>query len=302
MSEVAGSVDAGNPTPTEPVAAPAEPSAAPAVTTPAEPAAPQATPETPWIDTVGDADLKGWAEKKGLQNGSFENVLGSYHNLEKMMGADKAGRTVTLLNEGATPEEVNEFYTKLGRPEEATGYGIAVPEGGDPNFAAWAQDTFHSAGLSKAQSDAVTAAWAEFVGNKTQQSTEAAEIAVTDATNALKKEWGAAYDANVKMVDQAAAKLGMSEDQLTALNQSMGGAAAMKFVHNLATQIGDHGVDEGDSVNSGVMTPQDAQNELDALMGSKEFQEAWLDRSHPNHRNMVERKAQLARMMTGIAP
>lgn len=291
MSDVAGSVDAGNPTPSEPVT-PIEPTTAPEGAV--------AAPDTPWIDSVGDADLKGWAEKKGLQNGTFENVLGSYHNLEKMMGADKAGRTVTLLNEGATPEEVNDFYTKLGRPEEPTGYEIPVPDGATPEFADWAQGVFHDAGLSKAQSDKVATAWAEYVGGKQQETTDIQEIAVTDATNALKKEWGAAYDANVGLVDRAALKLGMTDDQLSALSQSMGGPAAMKFVHGLAMQMGDHGVDEGDSVNTGAMTPQAAQNELDTLMGSKEFQEAWLDRGHPNHRNVVERKAQLARMMTGI--
>jgi|TARA_R110000822_G_scaffold185437_3_gene324589 hypothetical protein len=294
MADVAGSVDAGNP---EPVTAPvSEPVAAPVVEAAAVPVV-----ETSWIDSVQDPDLKGWAEKKGLNNGSFENVLGSYHNLEKMFGADKAGHTFTLPGPDATPEEMGAFYTKLGRPDAPEGYEVAVPDGSQPDFANWAQGVFHDAGLSKAQADKVTAEWGNYVGTTTQSNTEAQELAATNATNELKQKWGAAYETRVKTVDSTAVNLGMTSDELTALNAALGGTRAMEFVYNMGAQLGDHAMEDGDSVNTNAMTPEGAKTALNELMGSKDFQEAWHVKSHPNHRAMVEKKAQLSRMIAGGA-
>ncbi|MDB4261317.1 hypothetical protein N9878_00480 [bacterium] len=257
--------------------------------------------QDPWISSVQDADTKAWAESKGLHNGSFENVLGSYRNLEQMMGADKAGRTVTLLGDDATPEQRSEFYTKLGRPEDASGYGIAAPEGGDNAFADAMTGAFHEAGLSKAQADIINGKWEEFSGGMTQAAADAEHMSAVDAEADLRKDWGAAYEKNVGTVNAAAEQLGFTEAQLEGLRQSMGPVEAMKFVHNLGAQIGDDVVISGEAKGSNERTPEQAKQELGELQMNKEFMDAWLNKQHPGHEAAVAKKSALARMVMGEA-
>ena len=279
MVDVDGSVDAGNP---EPTVAPVAPVA----------------PLNLDLASIQNENLRGWAETKGFQNGTTENVLNSYRNLEKLFGADKAGHTIMLPTDDTTPVQHSEFFTKLGRPEEAVGYELKPAEGEDTKFAEWAGATFHKAGLSKVQATAIASAWAEFSGAHIQTSKDDAEIATTNATAALKKEWGAAFDQKVAKIDQTAAALGMTDDQLTGLRTAMGSVEAMKFVDSLGAQIGDDVIESGEGQVTGLMTPAAARAALDVLTGNKEFNEAWLDKMHPNHKNVVARKSELSRMIS----
>jgi len=74
----------------------------------------------------------------------------------------------------------------------------------------------------------------------------------------------------------------------------------MKFVDGLNTKIGDHSYDEGEKIIPGHRTPAQAKQELADLTMNKEFQDAWMDRQHPGHKAAVEKKAALARLVTGI--
>tara|TARA_R110000803_G_scaffold58798_2_gene117043 strand:+ start:1042 stop:1878 length:837 start_codon:yes stop_codon:yes gene_type:complete len=258
----------------------------------------QAT-QSSWIDSVESTETKSWAESKGLQNGTVENVLGSYRNLEQLMGADKAGRTVTLLGDDASDSDRNEFYTKLGRPEDVAGYNILAPEGADTSFAEWAGNTFHEAGLSKAQSDLLTNKWEEFAGGVQENATTEAAITAADAEIDLRREWGAAFDSKVNGINQAAEQLGLSDANLEGLRATMGPVEAMKFVDKLSSQLGDDLVHTGESQITNAMTPAAAKSELAELSGNKEFMEAWLNKQHPGHDNAVAKKSRLARFMVG---
>lgn len=296
MTEETGSVDAGNP---GEAAAPSGETSAEVKAVPG--AALQTEPQTSWLDGVQDPTTKAWAESKGLQNGSFENVLGSYHNLEKMVGADKAGRTVTLLGDDATPEQKAEFYTKLGRPSEAKEYGVALPEGvTDDTRLNLMRDKAFELGISDAQFKGLAEADAAYISMATQNINDEAKISVADATAALKKEWGAAYDLKVAGIDIAAQKLGFDTAQLNALRTSMGPVEAMKFVDGLNTKMGDHDYDSGEGIMPNHKTPEQAKTELSELSMNKEFMDAWLEKSHPGHKAAVEKKSSLARLASGI--
>lgn len=297
MAEETGSVDAGNPAP-EASATPAETSAPEAAPAPGR--TPDA-PNTDWIGGVPDGDVKDWAISKGLQNGSYANVLGSYRNLESMMGADKAGRTVVLLGDDATPEQRNEFYTKLGRPETAADYGLAPPAGEDGAFAEWASNTFHGAGLTDKQAKIISESWESYRGTTEKATNTAAEVSRNDAIAQLKTDWGAAYEQKIAGIDVAATKLGFTLENLEGLRSSMGPVAAMKFIDNLNSKMGDHNFDTGESVVSNEKTPDQAKTELNELSMNKEFMDAWLDKQHPGHNAAVNKKSALARQATGLA-
>ena len=296
MTDVSGSADAGNPG--EAAAASGEISAD--VT--AVPGSPlKTTPEGGWIEGVQDPATKAWAEAKGLQNGSFENVLGSYHNLEKMVGADRAGRTITLLGDDASPEERDAYFNKLGRPESAAQYSVALPEGvTDDTRLNMMRNKAHELGISDAQFSGLAEADAAYISATVQGVNDKAVISAADAEAQLRTEWGAAFDLKVAGIDVAAHKLGMSDDQLNGLREAMGPVDAMKFVDNLNTKIGDHSFDEGEKIIPGHKTPEQAKEELDQLTMNKEFMDAWMDGAHPGHKMAVEKKASLARLVSGV--
>ena len=283
MSEENGSVEAGNPE-----GAPAPEGQAPA-------------PTDGFLSTIENTELKGWAENKGFPG--IEEALNSYHNLEKTFGADKAGRTVTLLGDDPAPEAFSEFYNKLGRPEKAEGYSFAAPEGADDTFANAAKEMFHGAGVTEAQASKIVDWYEGQAGSTIEQSEEAQAEAVASAEAGLKKEWGAAYEQNMAATDAVAAKLGIPDDVLVGLNKAMGGLEATKWVHALNAKIGEDTVDGGEgNVGDGLMTPQTAQTKLNELYGNKEFMDAWLDKQHPGHVDAVSKKERFSKMVTGTAP
>ncbi|MCK5444880.1 MAG: hypothetical protein KAI73_04605, partial [Rhodospirillaceae bacterium] len=206
------------------------------------------TNSTDFLSTIENADLKSWAETKGITNG--EQALSSYHNLEKVFGADKAGRTVTLLGDEPSAEDFSAFHNKLGRPEESKGYGFNVAEGQDSTFADAAKTKFHEIGLTDKQAVSLNDWWGEQAGAAAEAGENTAAENAASAEASLRKEWGAAYDKNVAAIDAAAVKLDISDDQLAGLNKAWGGADAMKFVHSLSEKLGEDTL-EGEDTNIG---------------------------------------------------
>ena len=294
MNEVSGSAEAGNPE-----AAPSGETSAEVTAVPGSALATEPSPT--WIEAIQDPSTKAWAEAKGLQNGNFENVVNSYHNLEKMVGADKAGRTVTLLGDDATQEQRNEFYGKLGRPDAADGYSVELPEGQtDSTRLDMMRNAAHELGISDAQFRGLAEADAAYIDAIGQGHADNQAVSAAEAEATLRTEWGAAFDLKVAGIDVAAHKLGLSDDHLTGLREAMGPVEAMKFVDGLNTKIGDHDFDTGEGVIPGHKTPEQAKQELADLTMNKEFMDAWLNKNHPGHKAAVEKKAALARLQSGV--
>ena len=292
MAEETGSVETGNPVEAD---APAEATSATSGTALHE------GPSEHWMAGVQDPSTKAWAEAKGLQNGSFENVLGSYRNLEKLMGADKAGRTVTLLGDDATPEQRADFDNKLGRPKEASEYTAQLPEGvTDDTRMVMMRDKAHEIGITDAQFSALAEADMAYISQSAQAQDDYAVMSAADASAELKREWGAAYDMKVAGVDLAAQNLGFSDDHLNALRVALGPVEAMKFVDGLSSKMGDDTFDSGASIIPNHKTPEQAKEELGELTMNKEFMDAWLDRTHPGHTAAMDKKSKLARLAAGV--
>jgi hypothetical protein len=252
-----------------------------------------------WLSGVEDPDLRGWAEAKGMQNVQPADVLRSYQNLEKVMGADKAGRTVVLPGPDADEATQNEFYAKLGRPDAADKYELPVPEGDTSDMAEWGSGVFFEAGLTARQAEIVATRWNEKMAGLKDQAAEANAATAQEAEQQLRRDWGAAYDKKMAGIDDAATRLGMNQEQLQGLRASMGPVAALKFVDGLAVKMGEADFDTGGDPQNGVLTPAAAQEALAKLNMDKDFMDAWLNKQHPSHEWAVTRKQSLAKMAAG---
>ncbi len=254
MSEDTGSVDTGNPTADAGAGA-----AGPADWT-------AALPES----ARGFVQTKGWKQPADL--------LGSYQNLEKLLGADKAGRGVVLPKEDAASEDWAAFYNRLGRPETADGYKLPVPDGDAGTFAKDAAQWFHEAGLTAKQAEALAGKWSEYTGKMTQDSDAAYEQqAALDVTD-LKKSWGKEYDAQTELARRAIRESGLSQDEAQAIERALGLGKAVRVFAALGKQFAEAPMKGGEGAGRGSFgqTPEAARARISSLKADKAWTQRYL--------------------------
>lgn len=234
-------------------------------------ATPAPAPEA-WYNAIQDPELKGFAETKGWKDQS--EVIKSYKNIEQFVGADKAGRGIVIPKEDSAPEEWNAYYSKLGRPETPDAYKLPVPDGASPEFSQHISKIMHETGLSQSQATKLATGWNDYQ-TKQAQAHEEQQIALENQqVEALKKEWGGNYDANIEVARNAVRQFGIDGDKIDALQKAMGYDGALKFAHELAKKIGEDKFVGGDTNKSpllGTMTKEQAETEYRRVIQDKDF-------------------------------
>ncbi len=211
--------------------------------------------------TVGYAQNKGWD--------SPVKVLDSYRNLEKLFGADKAGRTVVMPKDG---EDYGAFYDKLGRPTGPDGYKIQAANG-DTNFAKVVSEKFYELGLTKAQGEQFSGWFNEMMQNGQQNEAAQRSAALEAEGQQLRTEWGAAYDKNVLMAREGARQLGFDAEAIDKLEGALGHRATMELFQKFGSLLPEDGLVTG-GTNTGfgsAMTPAQAKAEIQSLMQDRDF-------------------------------
>jgi len=265
--------------PAAPAAAPA-PSASGAMSTPAPdtstppaaaPAAPVATPPVAdWMSGLKD-DAKGYVTNKGWKN--TDDLLTSYQNLEKL-ATTSPDKLVKLPTDDSDKEGWNSVYSKLGRPQTPADYKIeAAKENGNPELAKWASENFFEAGLSTKQAQQVMTKWNEFVAGSQKAQQDAQIAALKQGQEKVQKEWGAAYEQNVKVASRAAREFGIDAATLDKIENAIGFDGVMKLFHGIGSKTGESSFVMGERAG-GALTPEAARNKISALQQDK----AWVQK------------------------
>lgn len=270
------------------VGAPAAPAVAatPAAATPAAPAAPAAN--SAWYDSIANADTKTWVQSKGFQNA--EAVADSAFNLEKLIGHDRAGRTLVIPKDDATPQEIQAFNAKLGVPEKPEGYTtLKMPENADPKLLSTIQGWMHKAGVTPKSAEALTAEFLSFSqAQHAQQETTLianSDKAFAEATTA----WGKEADANLALGKQFTAQLLPPEvtldngtkvsrqDFLEKIFNTTGATRAMLEMFAKAGKgMGEHIMRTNGQPGSVDQSPGAAQQKIAALKGDAAWVKSYL--------------------------
>lgn len=282
----------------------AAPAAAPAVVAAPAGTAPVAAPETvavappavpaTWLDGA-DELTTGYIANKGWK-GPLE-VVKSYTNLETLLGADRAGRTVVMPGPDATPAELSAFYTKLGRPEKAEDYQLPVAEGSTPEFASAAAAKFHELGIPKKAGVALTEWLQSAAGEHTKAQATAAATAFAADDAALKTEWGGAFDQKLAAARAAKNGLGLDDASINKMSASLGHKATMNLLANIGAKTSEHGfvAGEGTTQAGGALTPAMAKDKIQALRKDADFSKRYLAGG-------VAEKAEMARLQSYAFP
>lgn len=163
------------------------------------------------------ADLQG---HKGLTQFATISDLGkAYVDLE-----GKSKNAVAVPGEGATEQQVRDFYTKLGCPAKPEDYKFerpTLPDGMeyDAESEKFFRELAHKEGVSGKALNALYAAYNAQQVKAFQQMQEAADKAKADAATSLKAEWGDGFKTKMVLAERAVLRFG-GDALKTELNES----------------------------------------------------------------------------------
>jgi hypothetical protein len=225
--------------------------------------------------------VKEWAGKVGLK--TPEDAAKKAYNLEKLLGHEKAGRTIVLPKDDADPKEQAEFYAKLGRPEKPEEYELP----GAPEIAGEYAKAMHVAGITKKQA-AILA--------ETNNTIELARVKQLEERSnsdfeSLKQEWGGRYDANLELAKRAVQDAGLTPEDITAIEVHLGPKKTANLFAHWGKKTTEHTMITGRGESFSV-TPVQATAKIAALKEDKTWVAGYLQ----GEKAKVDEMAQLIKI------
>ena len=244
--------------------------------TPAAPAAgvqPTAQPSANSVWTAAfDEDTNAYVSNKGWKEPS--DLLMSYRNLEKFAGGAK--NLLELPPENATLEQLDAFYSKLGRPADPNEYGLKAPDGGDPAMVEWFKGTAHKLGLSAKQAQSLFTEFNGMSGSMQEKLQSQMAQESEKAIGTLKQEWGQAYDQMIGAGRRAATALGYDAGRLSAIEDKLGTAEMLRLFATLGSKMGEDSFAGERSEGGFGVTPAAAKQQIADLKLDKGFMDKYL--------------------------
>lgn len=272
-----------------PVAPVGDPAAAPVVApVGGDPAAP--TPvDTPWYHGASEEDA-GYAQNKGWK-GPLD-VLTGYRNIEKLMGVPED--QIAKIPGPEDDDGWNALHDKMGRPETADKYEVAMPEeGGSEELSEWFKTAAHESGLSQRQVTAMVPLWnakmaemGEAMGQEQAAQSEA-------SMQSLKGEWGSQWDKNHTSADQAIRMLGISDERLQPYKDAGLGADMLKLFADIGQRVQEDKFVSGTTSTQLGTSPEAAGQQIAELKMNKDFMEAYMNSEKPGHAEAVSKMKRL---------
>lgn len=205
------------------------------------PPAPSATPPgagvppnpAPWYPEA----QKSFVQAKGWKDPA--DVLTSYANLESLIGADKAGRTVVLPKDESDVEGLKAYRAKLGIPESVDGYKVPDPLKADP-FVQQVSQLALKCGIPAAAFEQFIAA-AQQAGAETEKAlNEKVAAATTEQLTKLKGEWGTEYTAREEFARRYMRESGWADGEVEAIERAVGTARMLSAFYKYGAATGEH--------------------------------------------------------------
>jgi len=222
----------------------------------------------------------------------------SFVDTKSLVGAN----TIKIPARDADEDQMGVFYDKLGRPAKSDDYEIpseGLPEGHmmSDEDRTKLKATFHKLGLTPVQAAMAYRELAQSGFDAGQSLTQQSEQVAAANVEALKKQWGSAYDQNVDLAKSAVLKLGGEafRDKLNAA-----GLGTDPVVLDALTKVGKMWADDaivGVGPKNYELSPAAATEAWSKKQSDSEFVDAWLNAGHPNHKAASAEAERLFRMM-----
>lgn len=251
-----------------------------------------------WYDDLPEAsrsvlEHKGWLKDNPVD--ALNSVTESYQNLERMRGMP-ADRLVELPGEDAGDDAWKEVFRKLGAPDSPDGYEIPVPENlGENALADKAKNWFHEAGITPKQAEIISNRWNEEMTSLVEGQQAETQAKRTADVDALKKDWGDAFEKRVNQSAGVMESLGFSEQDVEAMRNAIGTKRMTEMFFDISTKVGEDSFQsgEGSQTMSGGMTPEQAKAEINRLQADPSFRKQLMDNRDPSHKDAVAKRERL---------
>jgi hypothetical protein len=261
---------------------------------------------TPWHTTAGaDADVTAlWANKKWDTSDPGKlavEVTKSYAAAEKIIGVPPDRVLRFPADPNSDTEAMTAIYRRLGAPTDAKEYDFPSLKGQDGKVTDTALDGMlrevaTKGLLTKTQATAI----AEAV---VKHNTDRAAAAATEKAAALKtehdtlaKNWGTEAPANKVIAQNAARALGMTPQEVQALEDTIGYARTMDTLRNIGTKIGeDKFVRPAGPGGAQIQTADQVKARIEELKTNKE----WVARYTSGDKAALKEMTDLNRLLVG---
>lgn len=235
---------------------------------------------------------------KGKDWGEAGPILAkNYVHAQRMIGSDK----LVLPNERSTPEEIAAFRSKLGVPAKPEEYTFKLPEGltedklDKARVDLWRKE-LHEAGIPKQAAERLLTKYLSEEHGATQAAQAARVKEMEQYELAIKQEFGVKFDEKVNFARLALREFG--NDNIVQLLETTGLGShpeVVKLFASIGEKLGDDRARGTSGTGGGnpFASPDLAQAELQSFQRNPENMRAIMDRSHPNHDNVVEQRRKL---------
>ena len=138
------------------------------------------------------------------------------------------------------------------------------------DFLKVAAEAAFKAGLSKADGEAFVASIVSHEQKTAEAETKAQEAAIAVERLALRKDWGAAAEVNFIIAKNTATKLGVTQEDIAALESQVGYTRVMKMFQQIGSKMGEDAfVTAGQGGGTRLLSGTQAQDRLNALKADK---------------------------------
>lgn len=251
---------------------------------------PQLTPRQQFIEMLPE-DIRG--EGVFANFSSVGDLAKSYVSAAKMVGLDK--NALVSIPKDDSKEAWDAVYNKLGRPESADKYALdAYKEAiGDEGLKAW-REKFHGLGLNQKQVDGILGSFTAETKAAMEQSQQAMTAQFEKWSQEIKSEYGAAADKKLEAAVNMLEKYGVPLDLVEQNPTIFKNPALVKAFVALADKTGEGEILLANGTRtSDVLSPAEAQQELNALQARPDYAKAIFDKNHPQHDYYVQQRQKL---------
>ena len=222
----------------------------------------------------------------------------SYVHAQQMIGADK----VAIPSKHSSPEDWDNVYQRLGRPESPEMYELEVPadlsqDGGLD----WYKQLAHEAGLNPTQAQRIFDAYNQYADSITQDSQVDVEAYRAQTEMELRREYGQAFEDKIDVAMNVLDQFGtteLAEMQMPDGTMLGDNPNVVRLFAEIGSYINEK-VGEDSLVGiktSGGMTPDEARMQLSEI--HRKDSPFW-DNRHPDHDSFVQRALRLQEAIHG---
>lgn len=216
-------------------------------------------PAASWF---GDAH-KDYVTGKGFK--SADDALVSLQNAEKLIGAERAGRTLIRPKDEKDVEGIKAWRAGIGVPDKVDDYGLPVPDGQDASFAKAASGWFHEIGVPKDMAQKIATKWNDHIAQVLKDTDTQLQAESTKQLDVLKGEWGNDFDKKAEEARRFMKAAGWDDAKVKRYESTFGTADMLKTFQSLGTKLGEAGFIKGDASGGGGMTKQQALDKIAQL-------------------------------------